>query len=188
MDNKRRLQKILLSGLMVLGLGWIQKAHAASTDTITLSVTPTGMTYAVQISSVTDGVGYNFGSIALGATTGSTAAIVVRNVGTVYEYFVMKVGNTNPDNWAPVSGVPATDEFRLRGWFTTLNNQPPDASFATAILAGFNANGSGVYNQSAKTAISTNAYLWLQLRMPSTLNAGTGGAQTMTLYVAGQGT
>ncbi len=185
---KRIMKNVLAAGLIALGLGLAQKVHAASTDTITLSVTPSGVSYAVQITSVTDAVGYQFGTIALSATTGSTAAIVVRNIGNISEFFVMKVGNTNPDNWAPVSGVPTSDQFRLRGYFTTANNQPADASFADAILAGFNANGSGVYNQSAKTGVSTDAYLWLQLRMPATLNNGTGGAQTMTLYVAGQGT
>jgi hypothetical protein len=183
---RRLLYGSTAAGLLVLGLGLAQKAQAASTDTITLSVTPSGVSYAVQISSVTDGVGYNFGSVALGATTGSTAAIGVKNVGTVYEYFVMKVGNTNPDNWAPVSGAPLTDQFRLRGRFET--NQPDDANFSNAILAGFNPTGATIYNQSGKTAVGATSNLWLQLRMPADLNAGTGGAQTMTLYVAGQAT
>ncbi len=112
---KRMLHGSIAAGLLVLGLGLAQKVHAASTDTITLSVTPSGVSYAVQITSPTDGSSYSFGSIALGATTGSTAAIGVKNVGTISEYFVMKVGNTNPDNWAPVGGNPSTDQFRLRG-------------------------------------------------------------------------
>ncbi len=175
----------LATGLFVLGLGLVQKVEAASTDTITLSVTPSGISYAVQITSPTDGSSYSFGSIALGATTGSTAAIGVKNIGTIGEYFVMKVGNTNPDNWAPVAGNPATDQFRLRGWFSP--DQPDDASFADAVLAGFNPTGQNKYNQgSSKTAVNATSYLWLQLKMPSDLNAGTGGAQTMTLYVAGQ--
>ncbi len=182
---KRMLHGSIAAGLLVLGLGLAQKVHAASTDTITLSVTPSGVSYAVQITSPTDGSSYSFGSIALGATTGSTAAIGVKNVGTISEYFVMKVGNSNPDNWAPVAGAPTTDQFRLRGYFNP--TQPDDASFADAILAGFNPTGQNKYNQgSSRTAVNATSYLWMQLLMPTNLNAGNGGAQTMTLYVAGQ--
>src|SRR5258706_3493967 len=101
---KRATYAVFAAGLMLFGLGMAQKAHAASTDTITLSVTPGGVTYAVQITSPTDGSSYPYGTITLGQTTGSTAAIGVKNIGTISEYFVMKAGNTNPDTWTPEIG------------------------------------------------------------------------------------
>ena len=176
----------LAAGLIVLGLGLAHRAEAASTDTITLSVTPSGISYAVQITSV-NGSGYQFGTIALAASTGSTAAIGVKNVGTIGEYFVMKAGNSAPDNWAPVAGVPATDQYQLMGWYSGVaGTQPPDASFVDAVTNGFNPTGATKYNQGSKTAVNATNNLFLRLTMPSDLNTGTGGAQTMTLYIAGQ--
>src|SRR5438309_9481771 len=56
----------------------VVKAQAATSDTMNVLVTPGNPTYGVQITSGTAG-GYNFGSVNLGGTTGSTAAVGVKN-------------------------------------------------------------------------------------------------------------
>ncbi len=93
---KRITQGVLAAGLLVLGLGVIQRAQAASTDTIAVTVTAGNISYGVQISSPYAG-GYSFGSVSLGATTNSTLAITVANTGSISEYFSMAVSNHHAD-------------------------------------------------------------------------------------------
>ena len=77
----KKLKQVVKVGLFVLGLGVLGRvAQAASTDTMTVSVTPS-VTYGVTITSV-NASGYQFGTVALGATTVSTSAIVLTNSGT----------------------------------------------------------------------------------------------------------
>ena len=185
-----KMKQVLATGLMLLGMGVIgRRAEAQQPDTMTLSVTPGGIVYSVQITSVNSS-GYQFGTVNIGATTVSTAAITVANTGggNISEYFGMKVSNSNPDNWAPQSGAPGTDQFRLTG---ELNASQPaqGGGFPTsdAVTGSFPGAAATLYGQaSTKTAVGSNKKLWLQLEMPSSLSAGTGGAQTMTLYIQGQ--
>src|SRR5207302_3451829 len=187
----KHIKTVLATGLMLLGMGVIgRRAEAQQPDTMTLSVTPGGIVYSVQITSVNSS-GYQFGTVNIGATTVSTAAITVANTGggNVSEYFGMKVSNSNPDNWAPQSGAPGIDQFRLTGELVT--NQPAQGAggFPTtdAVTGSFPGSAATLYGQaSTKTAVGSNKKLWLQLEMPSSLSAGTGGAQTMTLYIQGQ--
>jgi hypothetical protein len=166
-----------------------KRAEAAQPDTMTLSVTPGNIIFSVQITSVTAGTGYQFQTVNLGATTISTAAIIVKNAGggNVSEYFGMKVSNSAPDGWTPQAGAPGTDQFRLIGELNA--TQLPTASFlaADAITGAFPGAAATLYNQaSTKTAVAGTKNLWLRLEMPTSLNAGTGGGQTMTLFVQGQ--
>ena len=191
---KKQLKHVLATGLAVLCIGVIaRRAEAAvNPDTMTLSVTPGGILYSVQITSVNSS-GYQFGTVNVGATTVSTAAIIVNNTGggNVAEYFGMKVSNSQPDNWAPQSGAPGTDQFRLTGELNATGVLPTQGTggFPTgdAVTGSFPANAATLYGQSSsKTLVGNNKNLWLQMEMPSQLNAGTGGAQTMTLYIQGQ--
>src|SRR5262245_5927411 len=134
----RRLRQYLTTGLLALGLGYLvqQKAEALgpTTDTIVVSVTPTGFVYGVYISSPYAS-GYNFSSVALGATTASTLAIVVESSGTVTEYFSMSVVDPGSNPWTPrtTDGVTSgTDQYELQGHFTTANSQPLDSAFVSA--------------------------------------------------------
>ncbi len=186
----KRLKRVLATGLMVLCVGVIgRRAEAFQPDTMTLSVTPGNITFSVQITSV-NGSGYQFQTVNIGATTVSTKAITVANSGggNVSEYFGMKVSNSAPDNWAPQSGAPGTDQFRLIGELAA--TQPTQgAGFAVgdAITGAFPGAAATLYGQaSTKTAVAGSKNLWLQLEMPTSLNAGTGGAQTMTLFIQGQ--
>src|SRR5205807_2268951 len=113
----KRLKQVLATGLVLLGMGVMgRRAEAQQPDTMTLSVTPGGITYSVQITSVNSS-GYQFGTVNIGATTVSTAAITVANTGggNVSEYFEMKAGVSTPAHRAPQSGAPGTDQFRLTG-------------------------------------------------------------------------
>jgi hypothetical protein len=179
------MKRALTAGLVLLGLGVItQKAQAASTDTIQLSVTPGNITYGVSISSPYAS-GYNFGSVNLGQTTVSTLAITVTATGAnSAEFFGLAVANTS-GGWAPAS-APASDAFRMVGYFNA--TQPSSTTFnaGSDFLTNTVGAASGHYNESAKTAPAGSASLWLRLDMPTALNAGGTGSQTMVLTVTGQ--
>jgi len=178
---KGQLMKKTLAAL-VLGLA-AMKVYAVNPDTIVVSVTPGNVTYSVSIASPM-AAGYQFGSVNLAATTISTVAIVITNNGNISEYFALKVANTAPDNWAPVAGVPASDQFRLMAHLTT-GAQPLDATFADALDGNIPGAAAVLYGQSAKTIPTGTKSLWLRLTMPSALT-GSGGAQTMKVFVNGQ--
>src|SRR5436305_2381154 len=131
------MKRALIIGAMLLGLGiQAHQGHAAQPDTITLSVTPSGIIYSVQISSVPD-TGYNFGTVTIAGTTVSTASITVANSGG---------GNFSKYSRNTVSGRDCgsdvcssdTDTFRLVGQFQT--NQPDQVTGfnnANAITGSF---------------------------------------------------
>ncbi len=180
---KTRLKQLLVMGLMVMGLG-MGKAWAWNPDTMVVSVTPS-VTYSVSISSPMN-QGYQFGTVALGATTISTVAIAVSNNGTVAESFSLAITNSAPGNWAP-AGSSGADQFRMSGYFNT--TQPADGTFGaaddlTTSVPGTAANkfGQGV----TKTNASSSKNLWLRLVMPTSIT-GAAVQQTMTLTVNGQG-
>ena len=178
-------RSILAAGLLVLGLGVMKEAQAANPDTMTVSVTPS-VTYSVAITSVNSS-GYQFGTVALGATTVSTSAIVLTNNGNVSEYFSMAMGNTS-GSWVPVTGSPGTDQFRMIPYLNA--TQVSSSTFVTgdAITTTQPGTAASSYNQaSTKTNVNATKNLWLRLDMPTALNAGGTGLQTMTLSVYGQG-
>jgi len=158
-------------------------AHAVNNpDTIVVSVTPGGLTYGVAISSPFAS-GYQFGTVALNATTISTVAISIQNSGNVGEYFALKVSNTAPDNWTPQAAA-GSDQFKLMAYINA--TQPADATFATALTGSFNGTSGNLYGQgNVRTTPTTTKSLWLRLSMPTAVT-GSGGAQTMTVFVNGQ--
>jgi len=177
----------LAAGLLVLGLGMAQKAMAANPDTITLSVTPGNVAYGVSITSPM-AEGYVFGTVNLGATTLSTAAIAVQNSGTISEYFSLKVSNSSPDSWTPLSadGTPDHNEFELLGRFNS--TQPTSATFSATddiVDGSFEDPAAAKFGQaSTKTAPSNSQNLWLKLIMPTTVSSSS--QQTLTLSINGQ--
>ncbi len=208
---RKALQFGTVSALLVLGLGAIQRAQAASTDTIAVTVTAGNISYGVQISSPYAG-GYSFGSVNLGATTNSTLAITVSNTGSISEYFSMAVSSTTPtsgtDHWGPVSSVPGTDQFELMALFASTNTAtaPSPASFISPtdalLFTSLGTAGHTIYGQTngamnndsslGKTPpqfqVGYKRSLWLQLKMPSDVSDANGGAQTMIVSIDGQGT
>ena len=189
----RRLKQALATGLMVVGVGWFTKVQAASTDTMTVSVTPNA-TYGV---SVTTPAGYgttngfDFGIVNLNTSTQSTNAIILTNTGSIYEYFGMSISNTS-GGWAASAVAPTTDTFRLSALLNNPSSIPAISSTNfTALANNPPGTASTQYGQAAlgKTSPTTGAKtqnLWLRLEMPFTLNTGGTGTQTMTLSVTGQ--
>lgn len=176
--------KWLLGVIVAMGFGLVGKAQAANPDTMQVSVTPT-VTYAVSITSVSAG-GYNFGTVALGASTQSTAAIVLTNTGNVSEYFSLAISNTS-GNWAPNVGGAGTDAFRM-GAIINGGAQPAFGSFSDYLdVPPVPGTAGNLYGQSnTKTNPAATKNLWLSLEMPTALASGGTGAQTMTLTVNGQ--
>ena len=183
-------RRSLFMGLLLLGIGVVTgRAQAASTDSITISVTPNA-TFGVTISSPYVG-GYNFGLVNLNSSTVSTLAITLTNSGSIYEYFGISVSNTsgggNP--WTTTGVAPSTDTFRM---WAQLNASPPAINSVNFSTIGNTAPSAAatLYGQaSTKTSSaggSNTQKLWLQLDMPFTLNTGGTGAQTMTVSVTGQ--
>jgi hypothetical protein len=175
-------------GLMVmaLGMGLYGTAHATGVnpDSIVVSVTPGGLIYAVTITSPMVS-GYAFGTVALGGTTISTVGITVANTGNIAEYFSMKVANSSPDTWTPVSGTPATDQFKLMAYMNA--TEPADATFVDALTTSIPGAGATLYGQaSTRTAPLSTKNLWLRLTMPAGVSLGTANAQTMIVSINGQ--
>ena len=188
MNARHMLQAILAAGLIVLGLGMVEKAQAIgpNPDTMVVAVTPGGFQYGVYISSPLLGgtTGYDFGQVSLGATTISTQAIQVVSSGTTSEYFSVGVSNSNPDNWAPVvSPIPSLRQFRMMARFTGNTTQPGDGVFADNLSNSPPVDAMGLYGQSL-TDPGNSQYLWLRLTMPS--QVPNQNPQTMVITVNGQ--
>ena len=181
----KHMKHVLSTGLMVLGLGMcVSQAHAGNPDTMTVSVTP-NVTYGVTITSV-NASGYDFQTVALGATTVSTAPVTLTNSGNIAEYFAMAISSSS-GNWGSVIGTPGVDQFRMVGLFNA--TQPSSTTFNTSDALDTTAPtvAATLYGQSStKTNPSGTKNLWMRLEMPTGLNTGTAAAQTMTLTVNGQ--
>src|SRR5258708_896581 len=168
---KRAAQVVLAAGMVVLGLGVMEKAHAFNPDTMTVSVSPT-VTYGVAITSVISN-GYQFQSVALGATTVSTSAITLTNSGNVSEYFSMAISNST-GSWTATAGAAGQDTFRMIAELSA--TQPAVAGFAVgdaltntpvpAAAANLYNNGGAQTN----TPPAGNSKLRLRLDIPTSLD------------------
>jgi len=168
-------------------LAWGTPAHASTSDSMQISVTPS-VTYGVQISSPMAG-GYQFGTVALGASTESTAAITVTNSGTVSEFFSMAITNTS-GGWQASTSTPTTDRFRMTAEFSgTQPNISTGFLTSDALTTSAPLTAATLYGQAGvmtPPAGSNTQKLWLKLEMPPLLNSGTTGGQTMTVTIVGQ--
>ena len=184
-----KLKKILGFGMLLLGIGMLEtrKADASpNPDTMVVSVTPGNPTYGVYITSPVAG-GYDFQAVNLGATTGSTLAIVVKSSGTVSEFFAMSVVDNGANAWTALGadGTPGLDQFELLGRFNS--GQPADSAFSGAndiVTGSIPGTGSGLYNQGGKTAPGTSQTLWMKLKMPSSVTSP--AARSLVLAINGQ--
>jgi len=192
---KTVLQGFLAAGLIVLGVGVVQKAYAGNPDSMQISISASGTGYGVKISSVSaSGAGYQFGAVPVTQTTQSTSAINVANTGTVGEFMVMTVGNVSGDNWTAntADGATAYDTYELLGHMVAHNAARPAFVPASDIIsANQPSNGSGLYGNSVtvKPGVANSANsmdLWLQFAMPQSV--ATTGVQTFSLTITGQGT
>ena len=177
----KHIKHVLLTGLVMLGVG--AAAQAATTDTMTVSVTPS-VTFAVSISSPYTS-GYNFSSVALAGTTLSTLGITLNTTGaTAAEYFGLSISNTS-GGWTSTVSSPGQDTFRMAA---KIGGSQPLMANTTDFLTQppYSTVANGVYNQGS-TIVGGTAKVWLRLEMPTTLNVGTTGAQTMTMTATAQG-
>jgi hypothetical protein len=188
--HRLRSYRIALGALAVFCL-LASKAHAGASDTTVLSVTPGNITYGVLITSpIASGTtGYDFGQVALGATTISTLAIQIQSAGNASEYFALAISNSNPDGWTAINtGTPGYDQFLLKGHFVTHGaGQPASGTFnvnTDTVTVSIPSAAAGRYGQAAQTNPGVTDDLYLMLTMPATVASGRG--QSMTLTINGQ--
>ena len=192
----KHMKQVLVTGLVMLGMGSVWKAQAGTFDTMNVLVTPGNPSYGVTITSVTTGVGYNFGSVNLGLSTDSTKAVGVLNSGNVSEYFVMSISTSTGGsaNWKPAgsAGGAGVDIFELYGrYYASASTFPGDGAFVSAdYIGGVNGtNGANTYGQvTNKTAGGVSKDLWLKLQMPTGMSLSDSTQRTMVLTITGQGT
>jgi hypothetical protein len=186
MNMKHAAKAVLISGLMVLGLGLVKEARAANPDTMVVTVTPSGVSYAVTISSPY-AAGYNFDQVAIGATTISTMPIGVQNAGNISEYFSLAVVDTTGGGNAWTNSTAAANvTYVMQGLFNSA--QPVSASFdggTNNIPNAVSGTGASKWGQGTnKTAPLASQNLWLRLGMPSGVTEN--GQHTLMLSINGQ--
>ena len=189
---KRAVQAVLASGLLVLGLGLFQEAQAGTFDTMTITVSAGGVSYAVAITSP-EAQGYDFAQVNIGLTTISTLAIAVRNAGTISEFFSVGVVDvTATYAWTNNPLTPANTSYVMQALFTATGAaQPAEATFTGAAknvpiaapVAADSKFGQGAA-PGGRTLPGSSKDLWLRLGMPTGVEET--GVHTMVLTVNGQ--
>lgn len=166
--------KKLLAGLVVLtGIAlYVGSAQAAPTADLTITVTPAG-TKSIAIA----GSPYDFGSLNVGVSSISAAAVVIENDGTL----PMQVGAQVTTQGAPwtVGAAVGDDVYNLKALFNTL--RPADGDFAAAddlttavkLADGTNFEGTESAQNVAPAAAVDNRNLWLRLDMPTSTSVST---------------
>jgi hypothetical protein len=194
MNTMKQAVKVVLSaGLLILGLGVWHQAQAITSDTMrmTVSVDNASVNYAVKITSP-EAQGYDFGQVAINATTISTLPIAVQNFGNASEFMsvgVVDITNTYAwtNNGASLSA--ATTSYYMQGFFVPHGNAQPDSSNFTGgtnnVPAAAPGTANGTFGQGVnKTTPGQYQDLWLQLHMPTGVNDT--GTHTLVLTVNGQ--
>ena len=192
--KSRHLGALVLMMSMVLGAGWMSKAHAAGSDTVGLKVT-VGVSLSVAIGTST----YDFGgSMVANQTAISTGAIPVTNnsAGLTEDY---QIYGSSTANWNPgISTNTGTDFFNLRVLISTQGYLVPGYSeFATtntglldgavnsvnmknAAMGEYSDNTQGTGNN---VPAGTTKYLWFRLITPANLATGNNTQQSITVTV-----
>ena len=193
---KNFVRAVLASGLLILGLGAVEKAQALNNpDTMVITVQPDA-TYAVAITSP-EVQGYDFGLVAVAGTTISTMAIGVQNTGNIVEFFSLGVIDTTlgagvawTNNGASLAA--GTTSYVMQGRFVaTAAGQPAFASFngaANNIPVAPPSPADSKFGQgtglAGKTTPGSSKDLWLRLHMPTAVYES--GVHTLVLSVNGQ--
>src|SRR3954470_23299694 len=174
MKTTHAIKAAIGSGLLLLGLGMFMDAQAVpgNPDTMLISVTPSGVNYAVTITSP-EVQGYDFAAVNVGFTTISTKPVAVQNSGNISEFFSLAVNDiTGGGNAWTNSTSPANVTYTMQGLLVaTAAGQPSDATFAGAnnnLPTTAPVAASGKFNQGAtRTLPLASKDLWLQLGMPT---------------------
>ncbi len=165
--------KKLILGLMVVGLvGVMVGTGEAATDPakIDLYVTP-----IVATSLTVNPTYYNFGSVAVGVSTGSTSALTITNNGSI-DVTIEKEVNAD-DDWDITLSSTTKDGFIL--WAMVSDNQPNHAAFVTGessfSIAGLNQLNDLTDTTATQVSMSKDETnnLWFRLDMPDSSSTGT---------------
>jgi hypothetical protein len=186
MTKRTFWRSLFAGGFTVVALALARTAEAANPDTMTITVTPSGLTYGVVISSPYAS-GYNFDQVTIGATTISTRPIGVQNAGNVSAYFSLAVVDATGGGNAWTNGTSqANNQYVMQGLFSSA--QPVETSFDGASNNVPNAvsnTGQNKWGQgSSKTIPLTSQNLWLRLSMPS--GVAENGQHTLVLSINAQ--
>ena len=190
--TKSIIRGLLIAGLMSLGTGIVNKAHAVATDTLALKVT-VNVNASVDITTTT----YSFGLLAANETSISTGAIpVLNNTGGITED--LQINGSDSANWtAHASTNTTTDNFNLRviistssGYAPSYGQFPVSSSITNSAPQdltngnfGLLANGSG-----DNVPVNNFRYLWFRFIAPAFINNGNNVEQSVTVTVtAGNG-
>jgi hypothetical protein len=166
-------------GLVVLALGllgMVKVAEAASTDTIVLRVTPV-VNLSVTISSPTDGIGYDFGGVDLGATSQAGLPATVTNNGNVNAQWMLRSETETGYTWTPGNAV-ATDVAVLQALFGQPNGAYPipgnfditDSTMSNLVNRSsqndLRYSTGGIMGASIPPSGPNNRRLWFRIKMP----------------------
>lgn len=175
---KTTMRKMMVMGVMMMaGAG----AMAAVTDTVVLTVTPTG-TKSVSI----DRAAYDFGALVLATNDNLSSSATVTNDGNIVSTWALRV-SANDGVWTAATGVqaPAADRYKLMALFDDpgVGGAPVTANFDTTndvvVSAGAGlgtlssaTNYAGDQSGEAVTVGATRG-LWFRLDMPTSSSVST---------------
>ena len=134
---------------------------------------------------------FDFGLLTISTSVVSISSIVVINDGNVVQRYKLKCTSTTPSIWAPVSGAPSADEFRLLCVFNSTSPVVNDFEPANDYLAPADTDRtssptvfSGPSGETGDNVpVSATRGLWLRLDTPpSSVN----NQQTTTLTITAE--
>jgi hypothetical protein len=183
---KTTMKKLMMLVVMMAAAGG---AMAASTDTVTLTVTPTG-TKSLSI----DLASFDFGSLVLATTGNLSTSATVTNDGNIVSTWALRV-SVNDGVWTAATGVqaPAADRYKLMALFDdpAVGGAPVSATFDTTndavVSAGVGAgtlSSATVYSgdqTGENVTVSATRGLWFRLDMPTSSTVGTQRSFTVEL-------
>ena len=185
--------KKLVVGLLVLGMmgmyGWfVTKVFAGSTESLVLIVLP-AVNYSVSITSATDGVAYDFGTVDLNMTTLSERPAIVENNGNIIgEWQVSAI--TESGAWTLGDSTGTQNGAVLKALFNSVGGVVPVAAdYDTANGSTITVAAKAAEDNSLSTTpaivtsidISEQRELYFMMHTPETTSSS--GLQTFRVYV-----
>lgn len=175
---KNTMRKLMLMGVMMLAAGG---AMAALTDTVVLTVTPTG-TKSVSI----DLANFDFGPLVLGTTDNLSSSATVTNDGNIVSTWALRI-SANDGTWTAATGAqsPAADRYKLMALFDdpAVGGAPVTGNFDTtndvvvSAAAGAGTLSSATVYSGDQTGESVTVGgtrgLWFRLDMPTSSSVST---------------
>ena len=173
------MKRAILIGLMIGGLVCLSGvAFAGQNDTMNLLVTPeTNVSVNIYVDS------YNFGIVALAATTRNTYGITVENDGGQSATWQDHAADSTNAGTGWTLGTSASEnQFALYDAFTAFGTSQPGA-ITGAVTDGYGPPDAGTVPPTVASD-ANKKLLWFKLEMPTTITAGRGGENTI-LYTVG---